>query len=271
MILSCSTLCCTVEAYPRINDCLSQIKKLGFHTVDLAVFENWQNVNPSTLVVAHKSWTAELLEALSNTKIDISSLNCGLSHPLNDPDPAHFEQSVREMKAIIRLARTVHCPTLTLQPGNPMPGTDLADSLAVLETHLKHFASLAHAHPLTLSVEGHQGSILEDPQIALDFMRAVWPAAGFTYDPSHWVMQDIALAETESLLAYTCHVHVRNAASHKMQETMHKGDVDFAWLIQALQHRGYDGAVAIEYFSGFDADFINTQALRDTLIALGVK
>ena len=123
---------------------------------------------------------------------------------------------------------------------------------------------------VSLSVEGHQGSLLEKPADGLRLMEALWPAVGFTYDPSHFVMQEIPLQETEQLLDYTVHVHVRNASPGNMQATMDEGSVDFAWLVSALRERGYQGGVAIVHFSGFDADFRSTLALRDLLVQLGV-
>jgi sugar phosphate isomerase/epimerase len=123
---------------------------------------------------------------------------------------------------------------------------------------------------LTVGVEGHQGSLLEEPGNALRLMAELWPAVGFTYDPSHWTMQDIPLAETAPLLHYTVHVHVRNAASGRMQASIAEGGVDFAWLIEALRRNHYDGAVAIEYFNGFDSCFSETQALAEHLRCLGV-
>jgi len=83
-------------------------------------------------------------------------------------------------------------------------------------------------------------------------------------------MQCIPLAETASLLSCTYHVHVRNAAPHRMQASMAEGTVDFLWLVEALAASGYAGAVTIEYFNGFDPHFVETLALRDTLMGLGV-
>jgi sugar phosphate isomerase/epimerase len=131
--------------------------------------------------------------------------------------------------------------------------------------HLAKLASLNKSRKITLSVEGHQGSLLEKPEDALRMMKSLWPTVGFTYDPSHFVMQGISLEETEPLLDYTMHVHVRNASLGKMQDTMTDGIVDFQWLITALQAHNYDGAVSIEYFSGFDTEFKNTIALRELL------
>ena len=53
-----------------------------------------------------------------------------------------------------------------------------------------------------------------------------------------------------------------------MQTPMAEGCVAFPWLLEALRHRGYDEAVAIEYLDGAEEDAL---ALREVLIANGVK
>ena len=249
-----------------IHDVLARIKGMGFAAVDLAAFENWQNVNPSSLLTDNgQAWTRSFAEALAVTGLRVSSFNCGSSTRLNDPNPAAFAQYTREYQALLDFAEAVGCPNLTVQPGYPIEGYDLGTLLDTTRGHLAELAKLNEGRAITLSFEGHQGSILEDPANAIAMMNVLWPDAGFTYDPSHWAMQDIPLSETEALLDTTYHVHVRNAALDKMQETMAAGVVDFHWLIAALKARGYDGAVAIEYFNGFDADFSSTIALRDLM------
>ena len=271
MNLSCSTLCCTLDQYPNILDTLKKIKDLGFHTIDLAAFENWQNINPSVLALSGETWSKTFLDAISFTDLKVSSINCGLSIPLNTPDRQHIPQIEREFRALVNLANAVACPNLTVQPGNPVPGYNLDTMLANTAESLRVLAPISAASGKTLSVEGHQGSILENPGVATRFIQSLWPDVGFTYDPSHWTMQDIPLTDTEPLLHLTYHVHVRNATTDKMQETMDKGNVDFVWLVESLEKHGYNGAVAIEYFSGFDDDFANTLALRDVLLSLGVR
>ena len=264
MYLSCSTLCFKLSDYPDIHDVLARIKTLGFAAVDLAAFENWQNVNPSSLLTdAGPAWVREFSAALAKTGLRVSSFNCGPSARLNDSDPVAFTRYIREYRALLDFAETVGCPNLTVQPGYPIDGQSLTVSQMITQSHLEALAKLHEGRSVTLSVEGHQGSILENPADALTMMRALWPAIGFTYDPSHWVMQDIPLPETAALLDVTYHVHVRNAALDKMQETMAAGVVDFHWLIPALVAHGYDGAIAIEYFEGFDVDLSSTIALRD--------
>ncbi|HJN17803.1 MAG TPA: sugar phosphate isomerase/epimerase, partial [Armatimonadota bacterium] len=131
-------------------------------------------------------------------------------------------------------------------------------------------AEMKGGRKITIGLEGHANTLIEKPGPAIELMRGLWPAVGYVYDPSHPELQDVPLADTEPLLEYTCHVHVRNASTGKMQDTMETGTVDFAWVIDALKRAGYDGAVAIEYFSNFDPEFKSVMALRDRLVELGL-
>ena len=270
MFLSCSTLGCVLDKYPNIEDTLITLKELGFHTIDLAAFENWQNVNPSKLAQPGELWSDKFISALKRTNLKVCSFNCGLSLPLNTPGFLDSEQVKDEFRALVGLADAVHCPNITVQPGNPLADCDVDKSLSTAAESLRFLAPVTIERGITLSVEGHQGSILENPDAAYQFMQSLWPDVGFSYDPSHWVMQDIDLPSTEPLLDFTYHVHVRNAALNKMQETMAKGNVDFEWLVNALGKVDYKGAISIEYFSDFDSDFKETLALRDLLRSLGV-
>ena len=251
MILSCSTLCCTLDAYPHIEGTLVKIKALGFHTIDLAAFENWQNINPSVLAQSGETWSAEFLRAIELTGLKVSSFNCGLSIPLNSLQRQHFTQIEREYRSLVNLAESVGCPNITVQPGNPVDGIAPDTLLAIAAENVRALASISQEKGITLSLEGHQGSILEDPDVAYHFIESLWPAVGFTYDPSHWTMQDIPLPATEPLLDVLYHVHMRNATTDKMQAGMAQGKVDFEWLVRALEKHGYSGCCVHRVFFGF--------------------
>jgi len=271
MYLSCSSLACTMDEYPNIKDAIIEMKELGFRAFDLAAFEGWQNVNPSMLAERNESWSREFINAVVESGMKVSSFNCGPSKPLNEPKPSSFAQYEKEYIALLNLAEMVNCPNITVQPGSALKDYSFTKSFDTSMKHLAKLSSLNKDRGVTLSLEGHQGSLLEKPEDALRMMKHLWPSVGFTYDPSHFVMQGISLKETEPLLDYTVHVHVRNSSSEKMQDTMEEGIIDFHWLISALNAHGYNGAVAIEYFSGFDKEFKNTIALREMLLELNVE
>jgi len=270
MYLCCSTLVFDRETVPGpLPESLKKIRELGFRSIDLAAIEGWRNVNPSFLVRDGGKWAGEFSKMAATLGLTTSSINCAFSAPLNNPDPAAFELCRREFLAVLELAKALRCPNLTMQPGIPLSGHTPATLFDALRDHLLEFSTLAPG--MTIGVEAHQGSFLENPADALRLARAVWPHAGITYDPSHFVMQDIPFAVTEPLLDFAVHVHVRDAALGQMQAAMGKGNVDIPELISALKTKGYRGAVSIEYFSGFDRDLQSTCAIRDLLLGLGVE
>lgn len=268
MYLSCSCLVCDQREYPGLPETLAKIRELGFRAFDLDAFENWQHVNPSDLAEADDAWMDGFAATLAGAQMRASSFNCGLSGSLTDGDS--FARCLGEFLALLDLAEEVGCENLTVQPGTAGEGQTLEAALETAAENLSELSEMARLRGISVGVEAHQGSILEAPEVALRFVRELCPSVGLTYDPSHFAMQDIALPDTEPLLDHTVHVHVRNASPGKMQDTMDRGVVDFAWLVSALKARGYAGALAIEYFNGFDEDFRSTLALRDLLVDLGV-
>ena len=178
MYLSCSTLCFNHSEYPDLDDVLLRIKAMGFAAADLAAFENWQNVNPSSLLTDDgRTWAKRFAGSLATTGLRVSSFNCGLSTRLNDPDPGAFAQYMREYRALLDFAGDVGCPNLTVQPGYPIEGLRLADSQAITQQHLEVLARMNEGCGVTLSVEGHQGSILENLR-SKPLGDARYPAAG---------------------------------------------------------------------------------------------
>ena len=270
MYVSCSCLACAMDRFPEVEDALSTIRDLGFRAFDLDVFENWQHINPSELARDPEAWATRLSKAMAANGLAVSSFNCGLSQRLADPDPAAFEQYCTEFAALLTLADGLACPNITLQPGPVLDGIGRAAQLQTMGDHLARLADLRGDRPLTIGLEGHAHTLIERPEEAIPLIDRVWPAVGYTYDPSHPELQGIPLPDAEPLFDRICHVHVRNASLGKMQDTMADGTVDFAWIVAALEAHGYDGALAIEYFGDFDPDFTSVAALRDHLVGLGV-
>jgi len=263
--VSCSSC---VEAHRPLPEALARIRELGFHYVDLIVTEGMEHIHPSKLA-ASDSMARDVGRAVARSGLEVSSLNCGFG--VRFSDEADVRRRIeREWLAILRLAEEVGCSLLTLQLG----GFD--GSVGRVEAFDRGFAGLGWLlevkgdREVQLSFEPHSGSPVEKPADALYMVKRLWPEVGVAYDPSHFVMQsDIAsLDETEPLLDYSVHVHVRNAARGRMQAPMDEGTTDFAWVVSALRKREYAGALAIEYLDGAEADALR---LREVLLELGVS
>ena len=54
-------------------------------------------------------------------------------------------------------------------------------------------------------------------------------------------MGEYDLLESESLLSYTVHVHLRDAVAGDFQVPMGEGILDFEWIISALKRNNYTG------------------------------
>jgi len=270
MYVSCSCLACDSADYPTLESTLTKLKSLGFGACDLVLFENWQGTYPSQLAAVGQAAIDEIAQTVAASGLRVSSLNCGPSRKLGDADAVSFEQYKREFTALLALAEALGCPNITLQPGSLREGVAVDEQISVTQYQLHQLAEIRGDSEVTVSLEGHANTLIEKPTEAAAVLKGVWPEVGYTYDPSHPELQGVPLAETEGLLDYTYHVHVRNASLGEMQDTMDAGTVDFAWVVSALGKRGYDGALSIEYFSRFDPEFTSVLALRDHLVTLGV-
>jgi len=270
MKLSCSTLVAAVERYPALTEALALIRELGFTRADLAALEGWQNVDPSALV-SDAGPADSVAAAVRSAGLEVSGINARPGPMLNDPAPEAFAVYGRQYEALLRLAGRLDCQQLTVQPGNAISGQNRREALDLIADRLRDLGRRARAAGVQLSVEAHQGSLLEEPGEALAVLRELWPETGLTYDPSHFVMQGFGLSETADLIELTVNVHIRDADRDRMQVHYGRGALALDDLIDALRERGYSGAIAIEYFHDFDADLASTRRLRDRLISLGVE
>jgi sugar phosphate isomerase/epimerase len=250
-----------------IRAAVLRLRELGFRYVDVFVFDDYAHLGPSRLAAGNRDEAEALMDAVVQSGMRVSSLNCLFSGVAAVPETRG--QVGREYLALLEVAEEVGCPNLTVQAGGVLEGQDFSAAFDAAHEGLLWLHSLAEDRGATLSFEAHVGSVVEKPADALRMAESLWPAVGVSYDPSHFAMQEIPFKDTEALLAYAVHVHVRNASPGQMVAPMAEGIVDFGSLVTALNERDYEGAVAIEYLDAKDeADVV---ALRDLLVHLGVE
>jgi sugar phosphate isomerase/epimerase len=115
-----------------------------------------------------------------------------------------------------------------------------------LSTHLNEALVIAAEQGVTLALETHAGAIAVHPAAARELL-ARCPGLKLTYDPSHYIAEEIPVAQTLDLLEYAAHVHLRNARVGHFQERMDRGGLDMGWMVDQILASGYDGAISIEY------------------------
>ena len=258
MRLSCSTLVCEKKRYPKIEDALRTIAELGFDAADIAAFHGWQGLDPADVRSRPEEWARRIEAALTETGLDVVSINTGMSVGLLDPDSAVFETYTGEFSAMVSLAVEIGCPNITVNPGSTPEGSTADTAVELLYERIRRLSRTASQSSIRLSLEGHQGCVLEDPRAAREFIGRIWPDAGYTIDASHMEMLGYDFREYSDLADVSYHAHVRGASSGNMQATVSGGTLDIAGYFRTLDSRGYDRAVSIEYFNGFDPEFVNT-------------
>ncbi len=259
--LACSTLCLSNDAYPNLYDKLAKIKEIGFDHVDLATFEDWQDINPSWLASASAEDIDKTVDSILSSGLHVCAMNSGTNKRIGNTDADSEEILLKEHEALISFAEKLSCPIITVQPSS-LKQHSFDEAVTATRRQTPLLAKLHEGKPVGLTLEGHKNTAMENPSVALDILKSIEPQAGITYDNSHYTMQDLHLRDTIDLLDFATHVHVRTSSVDNMQAPYPNGCDDIEELIDELTRRDYQGAISIEYFGGFDDDLANLKKLK---------
>ena len=242
---------CSTAGFTKLplDDALQNIRGLGFDFVDLLMMEGWAHINPSELVPDPVSKARQVAEMLKENELTAIGINGYVSSPINSPDPEHQKQNRAELEALAIFAKEIGIPVVVVQPGHVDPDRGLEKSQEASVKALREMVDIAKKHNRTLAIETHVNSVAEKYEDTLKMVAAI-PGLKLAYDPSHFVMTEQKLADSEPLLHHTAHVHLRNAVVGNFQAAMDEGILDFDWVLGALKRHGYKGYVAIEYIDG---------------------
>jgi sugar phosphate isomerase/epimerase len=250
--LSCSSLAFSDMTW---DAALAEIKKLGFRYADLAMFEGWTHVFPSTLAEpeAHGKKIAEVCERLGIEPIAIHA-NFVLGDPaqfpgLTVPDPAARKTILTHFERVVTCARTAEIPLVNVQPGKLIEGVARETCFKNAKDMLTQMHAIAARRGLVLSFENHRGSIGERPEDAQEILDAV-PGLRLDYDISHVMASSISLEETHELWRHIAHVGVRNAKPDCHDEPVRDGKLDYPIkpFLDAFNERKVNAYVSVEYF-----------------------
>ena len=243
MEVACSTIGFTRKPLPNA---LQDIADLGFRYVDLLMMENWAHINRSQVVgnpEEHADYVQRLLE---QNNLTATAINGNVSQAMNSTSCADIESNLRQAEGLIRFASALSIPVVVFQPGSLSSIEAFGKEISASIETLSEITSIADRYDIGIAIEAHINSLAERYQDALFFIESV-PKLQIAYDPSHFVMGEYDLLESESLLPHTAHVHLRDAVAGNFQVPMGEGILDFEWIISALKRNNYTGTVAIEY------------------------
>ena len=268
-----SPIACSSSLFHQLSleQALQGIAELGFRRVDLMAVEGWYHLDPSAIAYDVDAAEARLRRALEAAGLELDSVNIWFATGLHDRRPDACERRQAEAAAMAELMVRFGVATASLVPSRP-------DHKLTAETQFQHVVAslgeiVAATAPRgrTMALECHLDSIMRDPAVLASILDQV-PGLMVAYDPSHLIVQGIALEDTGPLLARAGRVHVRDAARDQMQARYGRGELDLDQLLRLLAEHGYAGGYTIGVVDprGSRAAREDAQALTRALTERGV-
>lgn len=262
MAVACST---AVFCQSTLEDALAGIHRLGFSQIDLLLIDGWVHVNPTDLVKDYEGTVAHVDALLARYNLTPVAFNSGVSPLLHDRSREGCARREAEVKALIRFMKHRHVSIAAVQPRNPDPNRPRDQVLRDSANTMHDMVEMAAGTGITFALECHSGSIVETMDEVREMMRLV-PELRFAYDPTHFVMNGIALQDTLPLMEKSAQVHLRDASPGAMQSHFGQGAVDFDWILAQLRARDYRGHFTIEYLEQEGEDLsADVLGLRDKI------
>jgi len=245
--LSCADY--TWPAAPHTT-ALDLISGLGFAAVDLGYFTGRSHVRPEDVgaeIAQHAGRVAERCAERGLAVADVFAQTAGFEDAaVNHPDPAERERSLEFFDRALEFARRVGSPGMTILPGVVFGGEPWEDAAGRAAEGLRIRIDRAAEAGLRLSVEPHQGSFIDTPELTARFLEMV-PDLRLTLDYGHFVFGGSSDDDIEPLLPAAGHVQCRGGRPGTLQADMRANTIDFPRMVRGLAATGYQGFLATEY------------------------
>lgn len=262
MAIACST---AVFCRSKLEDALAGIQRLGFSQIDLLLIDGWVHVNTTDLAQDYENTAARVDALLARYDLTPIAFNAGVSPLLHDRSQEGCARREAEVKALLRFMDHCRVSVAAVQPRNPDPHRPRDQALRDSASTMRDMVEMAAGTGVVFALECHAGSIVETMDEVKEMMRLV-PELRFAYDPTHFVMNGIALPDTLPLMEKSVQVHLRDAAPGAMQSRFGQGAVDFGWILTQLRARDYRGHFSIEYLEQEGHDLsADVLGLRDKI------
>jgi sugar phosphate isomerase/epimerase len=211
---------------------------------DPLAIEGW-HIPPSRLAAYAAAEAARVRAILDRYDLACAAINLGFVHDFTTCTDHEHQHNLQVIRGTCLLAEALDTTIITISPGSI--GDDEPDVvLERLRSRLDEALAIASQPGMTLALETHAGAIVVQPDAARTLL-AQCPGLMLTYDPSHYVAEQVPVSETLDLIAHAAHIHLRNARVGHFQERMDRGELDMPWMIDQILASGYDGAISIEY------------------------
>lgn len=224
------------------QDALQVIARSGFDKVDLLGRLPHLSLDPAEY---DPDLTKEAAERLG---LHIANLGTYVGRGFASEDEAERERELAQLRRAVDVAVLFGSRSIRVMPGDDDPAR-----IARIAPWFAKGAQYAAERGVYLGFETHGGAISGDPARCRELCDAVAsPHFGVLYDPCNVMGAgvDYRLA-LWTMREHIVHVHVKDAAvtmdAGFRRVMLGDGQIDYAWVLDALDAIGYDGHLALEY------------------------
>ncbi len=234
---------CTYPMRERdLKSALQVVADAGFKKVDC-----WGRMPHFSLDPAELDMV-EMAEYAKGLGVRFANLGTYPGADFATEDVVVVAEALDEMKATLDLAAALGCRSIRVQPGQ-------GEDPAIIDRLVEPFQlSAAHAERVgvCMGMENHKGSIAGDPKLCLELSEKVGSTFfGPLYEPCNLMHAGVCYKEAFHVFKdWITHVHVKDGAVKDGQfarTMLGEGEIDYAWVVEALEGHGYTGDYALEY------------------------
>ncbi|HEY8477065.1 MAG TPA: sugar phosphate isomerase/epimerase family protein [Chloroflexota bacterium] len=243
-----------VTGYLPLEGALRVVAALGFDACEIG----FGHLQPALIAARPQREADRVRRVLDETGLELCDLfpwfatrhtippftwrNCSV----NVPDSQARREVLELFDAVVRFARAVGSPGITVSSGPVYPELGREGSFEASRTALAEMVARAHAAGVQLSIEPHLESPTDSPETTLQMVQEV-PGLQVTLDYSHFVAVGRPTPDGDVLIPHARRVDARQARRGKVQCRLEEGEIDFEHVVTALTRAGYRGTISTEY------------------------
>ena len=246
-------LACADFTFPLMSHdaALQTIAALEFDAVDIGLFEGRSHLWPSREFKNVEKSARELKRKTDDLGLRVADIFLQMApdfvpFAINHPD-AKRRRKVRDwFSKTCEYSRACGCRHVTTLPGVTFLNEPRRVSLERSCEELAWLVEEARKYDLVFGIEAHVGSLVARPKLAKELVESV-PGLTLTLDMTHFARLGIPDAESETLLPFASHFHVRGAKKNRLQTSFKDNAIDYRSVLKKLQKLKYAGYIGIEY------------------------
>ncbi len=245
-------LSCADFTFPLLTheQSLDLIAMLGFHAVDIGLFEERSHLWPSREFVQPTKARA-IRRKLADRGLIASDIYLQVApdfetHAANHPHAQIRQQARDKFLYTLEYAKECDARHVSALPGAYFAKESRRDSFQRCCDEMAWRVEQAKQAGIPFGIEAHLGSVVPRPRAALRLIKQV-PGLTLTLDYTHFAYMGIPDIEVAPLIAHASHFHCRGGRKGRIQCSFTENCIDYPQIIRELHAVEYRGYICLEY------------------------